>query len=70
MPDDSCRNCGGLLLNYSLCGKCKAPLQFICRICATKTIERFHEGFCFRLDESGINRKIRPPIKHGTLISF
>ena len=47
MPDESCRKCGGMLLNYSLCGKCKGPTRFICRICGTVTLEQFHETICF-----------------------
>lgn len=49
MPDESCRKCGGLLLNYSLCGKCKASTRFICRICGLITPEQFHEYVCFNL---------------------
>ncbi|MFB5597905.1 MAG: hypothetical protein ACE5RJ_02660 [Nitrosopumilaceae archaeon] len=55
MPDESCRRCGGLLLEYTVCGKCRAPTQFICRICAQKTIERVHDGLCFRPD-NGLNK--------------
>ena len=65
MPDESCRSCGGLLLNYIICAKCKAPIQFMCRICGKKTIERFHDGLCFRPD-NGYNKtaiKLRPIIK-------
>jgi len=49
MPDESCRKCGGMLLNYSLCGKCKDATRFICRICGTITLEQFHEFICFNL---------------------
>ena len=51
MPDESCRKCGGLLLNYTMCAKCKAAIQFICRICGEKTEVRFHDTICFRKDE-------------------
>ena len=51
LPDESCRKCGGLLLNYSLCGKCKASTRFICRICGTVTLEQFHVSFCFNVVE-------------------
>lgn len=50
MPDESCRRCGGLLLEFTKCAKCKAAVQFICRICAYKTIERVHDNLCFRID--------------------
>ena len=54
LPDESCRKCGGLLLNYLICAKCRAPVKFVCRICGMKTLERFHDGLCFRPD-NGIN---------------
>ena len=57
MPDESCRICGGLLLEYELCAKCKAPTQFICRICSQKTTERIHDDFCFRIDENGLSKR-------------
>lgn len=50
MPDESCRKCGGMLLELLVCAKCRAPTQFICRICAHETTPRFHEQICFRLD--------------------
>lgn len=52
MPDESCRKCGGSLLEYTTCAKCKAAVQFICRVCAHKTIERVHDNLCFRIDMS------------------
>ena len=54
MPDESCRKCGGILLDYHLCGKCKAATQFMCRICGQLTLERSHEYFCFKIDEEGV----------------
>ena len=48
LPDESCRKCGGLLLNYTLCGKCRVPTSFICKICAYKTLPRTHDQFCFK----------------------
>lgn len=51
MPDESCRKCGGLLLDYSICAKCRASIQYICRICGRKTLERIHDSICFRKDE-------------------
>ena len=50
MPDESCRKCGGLLLDYAVCAKCRATIQFICRICGTKTLEKIHEPICFRIE--------------------
>lgn len=67
LPDESCRKCGGLLLNYSLCGKCKSATRFICRICGTITLEQFHELFCFRVVE--YNEKITVyPLRHDFTI--
>ncbi|MDH3191602.1 MAG: hypothetical protein OEM18_02795 [Nitrosopumilus sp.] len=51
MPDESCRRCGGLLLDFLICGECRAPIQFICRICAHKTLPRIHDQICFRIDD-------------------
>jgi hypothetical protein len=47
MPDESCRSCGGMLLEYLICADCREVVQFVCRICSQKTVERFHDGFCF-----------------------
>ena len=63
MPDESCRSCGGLLLNYSLCGNCKAPTRFVCRICGRITVERFHDFLCFNL--VNFDEKITPYPQKG-----
>ena len=55
MPDESCRKCGGLLLEYYICGDCKEPTQLFCRICAQKTIQRYHDGYCFKVNELKIS---------------
>ncbi|MFB5646950.1 MAG: hypothetical protein ACE5RO_02260, partial [Candidatus Nitrosomaritimum yanchengensis] len=57
MPDESCRKCGGLLLEYSQCSECKDSLQFICRICAHKTLERIHTK-CFTFYELEVIKPI------------
>lgn len=49
LPDESCRKCGGMLLDFSLCGKCRDATRFICRICGTLTLERFHEPICYNM---------------------
>jgi hypothetical protein len=54
MPDESCRRCGGLLLEYTICAKCRDVTKFVCRNCAHKTLERFHDGFCFIITEQCI----------------
>ncbi len=62
MPDESCRKCGGLLLDYAVCAKCRAPTQFICRICGTKTLKRVHEPICFRVHNHDNNTTFDFPI--------
>lgn len=52
MPDESCRKCGGILLDFAICAKCRAPFQYICRICGTKTLEQVHDAICFRVENS------------------
>ena len=42
MPDESCRACGGLLMEYSQCAGCKKVIRLICKSCHTKTMEQFH----------------------------
>jgi len=42
MPDESCRTCGGALVNCSLCPGCRKMKQRICNICGFKTEEQFH----------------------------
>lgn len=49
MPDESCRRCGGLLVNFAICAKCRAPIQFICRICGQITLEQIHDNICFKI---------------------
>jgi hypothetical protein len=51
LPDESCRRCGGMLLELMICAKCKATTQFICRICAHTTIPRIHDSICFKIDD-------------------
>ena len=46
MPDESCRRCGGLLLEHSVCAKCREANQFICRICGYITFQQNHIN-CF-----------------------
>src|SRR5690242_11926529 len=42
MPDESCRTCGGTLVNCSLCPSCRKMTQRICNICGFKTKEQIH----------------------------
>ena len=66
LPDESCRKCGGLLLNYSLCGKCRIPTRFICRICGGVTLEQFHEFICFNIIGNDEKRIASYLTKHVT----
>jgi hypothetical protein len=46
LPDESCRKCGGVLIEYSICAKCKSSNQFICRTCGMLTLQQYHT-LCF-----------------------
>lgn len=48
MPDESCRNCGDMLIEYTKCAQCNKINQFICSSCSTRTIEQFHSFCVFR----------------------
>jgi hypothetical protein len=61
MPDDSCRRCGGLLMEFEICGKCREPTRLVCRICCTKTEQKFHDFVCFK--NSGL-MTTENPIRH------
>ena len=49
MPDESCRTCGGTLVNCSLCPGCRKMTQRICNICGFKTEEQIHSN-CLYLE--------------------
>ena len=51
MPDESCRTCGGTLVNCSLCPGCRKMTQRICNICSFKTEEQIHSN-CLYLESS------------------
>ena len=46
LPDESCRKCGGILAEYSICAKCRISNQLICRICRMLTLQQYHTR-CF-----------------------
>jgi hypothetical protein len=50
LPDESCRHCGGSLINYAQCAECKIVISMICKSCGTKTEEQFHSGCLFVLN--------------------
>lgn len=57
MPDESCRICGGTLVNCSLCPECKKVIQRICSLCGLKTENQLH-GNCLYLESHHIKNKI------------
>jgi len=42
LPDESCRKCGGILAEYSICAKCRISNQLICRICRMLKLQQYH----------------------------
>lgn len=44
MPDESCRYCGGKLIDFSQCAECKGITRKICKSCRGITIEQFHSA--------------------------
>lgn len=51
MPDESCRNCGGNLINCSLCAQCKEVIGMICDTCGTRTMEHFHDSCLYMVED-------------------
>ena len=51
MPDESCRVCGGVLVNYSKCAECNKVNRMICKKCGFLTAEQFH-SLCMYFIES------------------
>ena len=43
MPDESCRTCGGGLVNHGICSECRKTTQKKCRICSRTTILQHHQ---------------------------
>lgn len=65
MPDESCRNCGGILIEYTKCAQCNKTIQLICSSCGARTIEQFHSLCVFgkyygnyHVDENSKNSSI------------
>ena len=50
MPDESCRGCGGILINCTLCAKCKEVTTMICKKCGSRTLEQFHGRCMYEVD--------------------
>ena len=52
MPDESCRQCGGSLIDFAQCAECKKVISMICKSCRTKTAEQFHSDCLLALNTS------------------
>ncbi len=50
MPDESCRTCGGTLIDCSLCAQCKEVISMICKNCANRTLEQFHGSCMYQVE--------------------
>lgn len=42
MPDESCRTCGGELVNHAICSGCRKATQKKCKLCSGTTLLRLH----------------------------
>jgi hypothetical protein len=42
MPDESCRSCGGELVNHRLCSDCRKAIQKKCKFCNNSTFLQSH----------------------------
>jgi len=42
MPDESCRKCGGILVELKKCQECRQIYCWVCDECSKKTQEQFH----------------------------
>ncbi|MDH3618023.1 MAG: hypothetical protein OEM89_04790 [Nitrosopumilus sp.] len=52
LPDESCRQCGGILIDFAQCAECKKIISMICKSCRTKTAEQFHSDCLLSLNDS------------------
>jgi len=52
LPDESCRICGGSLIDFAQCAECKKLISMICKSCGTKTAEQFHSECILTLTRS------------------
>src|SRR3989304_5630497 len=51
LPDESCRKCGGNLIDCSLCAQCKGVIGMICVSCGTRTMEQFHDSCLYLVEQ-------------------
>jgi len=54
MPDESCRVCGGMLIDFAQCAGCKKIIAMICKSCRTKTPEQFHSECLVMLNSTNV----------------
>ena len=55
LPDESCRHCGGELLNCTQCSECKKTIGLICQECGARTQEQFHYDCMYRVNNLKTN---------------
>ncbi|MFQ5440619.1 MAG: hypothetical protein ACE5DL_04060 [Nitrosopumilaceae archaeon] len=65
MPDESCRQCGGSLIDFAQCAQCKKVISMMCKSCRNKTMEQFHSE-CLQ----GLNRSDKFPIEETNYLPF
>ncbi|RMW33408.1 MAG: hypothetical protein EA437_06680 [Candidatus Nitrosomarinus sp.] len=63
LPDESCRHCGGKLIEAKKCSHCFKNVVMICKCCHTMTTEQFH-SLCMSkpIDHTVSVPKIMPSI--------
>ncbi|CAD6515050.1 hypothetical protein NMT12_20140 [metagenome] len=49
MPDESCRKCGGMLIDYCKCTQCNKTIKMICVSCGNRTAEQFHSLCTYKI---------------------
>ena len=54
MPDESCRVCGGMLVDFAQCAGCKKIISMICKSCRKKTPEQFHSHCLEIINSTGM----------------
>jgi len=52
MPDESCRLCGGSLIDFAQCAECKEIISMICKSCKVKTVEQYHSECILGLNQA------------------
>ncbi|MDG7050757.1 hypothetical protein [Candidatus Nitrosotenuis cloacae] len=60
MPDESCRNCGGMLRKCTICAECKSAVSLVCIQCGRRTQEQVH-ALCFMAEIPKIEEPMTLP---------